>query len=116
MPFHSCHPPGNQANEVLSQHLLAIKGRAEAINGEYIYKRKGEEIDDILVKAGDPSRPVMEYASSIWVHASKITLEKLDNVQARAAKVIVVAVSSANNLKVKKSVALIVLRREDDIT
>ncbi|GFT97029.1 hypothetical protein TNCV_5108091 [Trichonephila clavipes] len=42
----------------------------------------------------------MEYASSICAYASKTALEKLDYVLARAAKVIVGAVSSANNLQV----------------
>ncbi|GFS72999.1 hypothetical protein TNCV_391231 [Trichonephila clavipes] len=49
---------------------------------------------------------VLEYASSIWVHASKTTLVKLECVQARAAKVIVWAVPCANNLKVVKECGL----------
>ncbi|GFT32266.1 hypothetical protein TNCV_1035271 [Trichonephila clavipes] len=56
-------------------------------------------------------RPTRDNASSIWAHTSKTTLEKLDNVQARAAKAIDGVVSSATNLKVVKECSFDILEK-----
>ncbi|UYV75162.1 hypothetical protein LAZ67_12002712 [Cordylochernes scorpioides] len=68
---------------------------------------------DTLVKWGSKAQtlrttytsipmPRLEYASPIWSHASNSAKEKLNLVQAKAAKLILGAVSSTNNSKVEK--------------
>ncbi|GFU98441.1 RNase H domain-containing protein [Trichonephila clavipes] len=51
-------------------------------------------------------RPVLEYATPIWTPASISVKRKLDSVQHRAAKIIIVAVSSTNNEKAEQECGL----------
>ncbi|GFW11915.1 reverse transcriptase domain-containing protein [Trichonephila clavipes] len=50
--------------------------------------------------------PVLEYATPIWTPASISVKRKLDSVQHRAAKIIIGAVSSINNVKAEQECGL----------
>ncbi|XP_054720827.1 uncharacterized protein LOC129230454 [Uloborus diversus] len=54
-------------------------------------------------------RPVLEYCSPIWAHASESAKETLDSVQYRASKIITGAESSANNTKAELESGLVSL-------
>ncbi|GFV73391.1 probable RNA-directed DNA polymerase from transposon BS [Trichonephila clavipes] len=64
---------------------------------------ESEKVLDTTLKV---IRPVLEYATPIWTPASISVKRKLDSVQHRAAKIIIGAVSSTNNEKVKQECGL----------
>lgn len=51
-------------------------------------------------------RPILEYAAPIWAPASSSSKNKVDNVQYRASKIIIGAVSSTNNIKAESECGL----------
>ncbi|XP_071043125.1 uncharacterized protein [Parasteatoda tepidariorum] len=54
-------------------------------------------------------RPKMEYATPVWSHSSSTSRERLDKVQAKAAKIMPGAVSSTNNLRIQEECGLVPL-------
>ncbi|XP_071037677.1 uncharacterized protein [Parasteatoda tepidariorum] len=51
----------------------------------------------------------MEYATPVWSHSSSTSRERLDKVQAKAAKIMSGAVSSTNNLRIQEECGLVPL-------
>ena len=62
-------------------------------------------------------RPILEYASLIWDHASENSASnKLESIQARADKIITSALSFTNNLKVIKECGFETLNKRRKLT
>ncbi|GIY52504.1 RNase H domain-containing protein [Caerostris darwini] len=58
----------------------------------------------------DITRPLMEYAITIWSHSCSSSIEKLNKIQVKAAKIMSCAASSSNKLRIQEDCGLDLLK------